>query len=534
MRSARALSLALALVTALVGCTTGRPRGPDEVEVTAIESRSIVELSAAMDDGALTSEAITRAYLDRIAAIDDAGPTLSAVIAVMPGAIEESRARDEERRAGRIRGPLHGIPILLKDNIEARGPVPTTAGSLALAGNVTDRDAPLVARLRAAGAVILGKTNLSEWANIRAARSTSGWSAIGGLVKNPHALDRNACGSSSGSGAAVAAGLAAAAIGTETDGSITCPAGTTGIVGFKPTVGLVSRTHVIPISRTQDTAGPMSATVTDAAILLTAMAGGDPADPATAEADARKRDYVAVLDRGWLRGRRIGVLRGALGDRPEILAIADAAITTLRRAGAEVVDVQVDDEPYAGLGDDELTVLLVELKADLGAYLAGSPAKIEVRSLADVIDFNRAHPEELRWFDQSLFERAEAGPGVDAPAYLEALARARRLAGPEGIDRLLAADRLDLLMGVTNGPAWVSDLGRGDDFAGPSVSQLPAIAGYPHLTVPAGAIEGLPIGVSFIGGAWQDAEVLAAGFAFEQASPPRPRPRLVAGAPRPR
>lgn len=495
----------------------------------AVEGKDAASLQSELAENRTTSEAITAAYLERIRTIDDSGTTLNAVIATFPDALTEARARDLERRAGRLRGPLHGIPVLLKDNIEARGPVPTTAGSLALKDNVTNRDAPLVARLREAGAVILGKTNLSEWANIRSNNSTSGWSAVGGLAKNPHALDRNTCGSSAGSGAAMAASLAAITIGTETDGSITCPAGINGVVGFKPTVGLVSRTHIVPISQSQDTAGPMTLTVRDAALVLTAIAGTDPADPATGEADARRIDYSAALSPDALKGKRIGVLRDRIGERVDIAALFDAALKQMSELGATVVEIADSRNGLEELGAAEFEVLMTELKADMATYLASLPGNGGPKTLADLIAFNKAHPEELRWFDQSLFDLADSKGGFDSPAYLEAKAKAARLAGPEGIDRLLAADELDLLVGVTNGPAWTSDLVNGDHYTGPSASQLPAVAGYPHLTVPMGAIEGLPIGVSFIGAKWTDADVLAAGYAYEQASRKRVTPTFRAG-----
>jgi amidase len=495
----------------------------------AVEGKDAASLQAELAENRTTSEAITAAYLERIRTIDDSGATLNAVIATFPGALTEARARDLERRAGRVRGPLHGIPVLLKDNIEARGPVPTTAGSLALKDNITNRDAPLVARLREAGAVILGKSNLSEWANIRSNNSTSGWSAIGGLTRNPHALDRNTCGSSAGSGAAMSASLAAITIGTETDGSITCPAGVNGVVGFKPTVGLVSRTHIVPISQSQDTAGPMTLTVHDAALVLTAIAGTDPADPATVEADARRIDYSAALSPEALKGKRIGVLRDRIGERADIAALFDAALKQMSELGANVVEIADSRKGLEELGAAEFEVLMTELKADMATYLASLPAKDGPKTLADLIAFNKAHPEELRWFDQALFELAESKAGLDSPAYVEAKAKAARLAGPEGIDRLLAADKLDLLIAVTNGPAWTSDLVNGDHYSGPSASQLPAVAGYPHLTVPMGSIEGLPIGLSLIGAKWSDADVLAAGYAYEQASRKRVTPTFRAG-----
>ena len=493
-----------------------------------MEGKDAATLQAAMEAGQISSDVVTAAYLDRIRRIDDSGPTLNAVIATFPDATVEAYRRDQERKAGRMRGPLHGIPVLLKDNIEAAGPLPTTAGSLALKDNVTGRDAPVVARLRSAGAVILGKANLSEWANIRSNNSTSGWSAVGGLTRNPHALDRNACGSSSGSAAAVAASLAPLAIGTETDGSITCPAGVNGIVGFKPTVGLVSRTYIVPISHSQDTAGPMALTVRDAALLLGVIAGSDAADSATSEADARKVDYAAALSADALKGKRIGVLRDRIGDRADIAALFDAALATMVAKGATIVEIADSRKGLEELGAAEFEILMTELKADMAAYLASLPKADGPQTLADLIAFNKTQPDELRWFDQSLFDLAESKGGLDSPAYVEAKAKAARLAGPAGIDRLLAADNLDLLVGVTNGPAWTSDLVNGDHYSGPSVSQLPAVAGYPHLTVPMGAVEGLPIGLSLIGPKWSDAGVLAAGYAYEQASRKRVTPTFRA------
>ena len=494
-----------------------------------VEGKDAATLQAEMTSGSMDEALLVTLYLDRIVKVDDHGPKLDAVIATFPDAPAEAKRLYGERQAGKLRGPLHGIPILLKDNIEAKGPVPTTAGSLALKDNVTNRDAPLVARLRDAGAIILGKTNLSEWANIRSNNSTSGWSAIGGLTKNPHALDRNTCGSSAGSGAAAAASLAPLTIGTETDGSITCPAGVNGVVGFKPTVGLVSRTHIVPISHSQDTAGPITLTVRDAAAVMTVIAGSDPADPATAEADARKTDYAAALSPGALKGRRIGVLRDRIGDRADIAALFAAALKQMTDLGATVVEIADSRKGLEELGDAEFEVLMTELKADMAAYLAGLPNQSGPKTLADLIAFNKAHPDELKWFDQSLFELSETKGSLDSPAYIAARAKAARLAGPEGIDRLLKDHGVDLLVGVTNGPAWTSDLVNGDHYTGPSVSQLPAVAGYPHLTVPMGAAEGLPIGISFIGAKWSDADVLAAGYAYEQASRKRVTPTYRAG-----
>ncbi len=421
---------------------------------------------------------------------------------------------------------LAGMPILIKDNIETRD-MPTTAGSLALIDNAPGRDAPLVARLREAGAVIVGKANLSEWANIRSTGSTSGWSAVGGLTRNPHVLDRNTCGSSSGSGAAVAAGIVPAAIGTETDGSIVCPAAANGIVGFKPTVGLVSRTHVIPISESQDTAGPMTRTVRDAALVLTALAGTDPADPVTAGADARRVDYAAALDAGSLNGLRVAVLRFHTGYSKATDAVFDQALEAMRAQGAVLVEI-TEGPDMGALGKVEFQVLLTEFKAGLNAYLATTdPAQVPYRRLSDIIAFNRGEPRELVLFDQDIFEMAEATAGLDDPAYREALATSRRLSREEGIDRLMAEHDVRVLVAPTGGPAWPTDLINGDHFGGSS-SRLPAVAGYPHLTVPMGFVGPLPVGISFIGGQWDDASVLSYGYAFEQATQAIRRPRFLA------
>lgn len=420
---------------------------------------------------------------------------------------------------------IRGMPILIKDNIETFD-MPTTAGSMALIDNAPGRDAPLVARLRAEGGVILGKANLSEWANIRSSDSISGWSAVGGLSRNPYALDRNTCGSSAGSAAAVAAGLAPAAIGTETDGSITCPAAINGIVGFKPTVGLVSRTHIVPISRSQDTAGPMTRTVRDAAVVLTVIAGSDPADPATAEADAHRVDFAAGLDASSLRGQRIGVMRFLTGYSTGTDLVFEQNLRALEEAGAILVDIT--EGPNRGaIGGAEFAVLLTELKVDLNLYLASTdPAQVSTRTLADVIAFNAATPRELALFGQNIFVAAEATKGLDDPDYIAARERSFRLAGPEGIDRMMADHNVVVLIAPTTGPAWSIDVVNGDHYLG-SASQLAAVAGYPHLTVPMGFVDGLPVGISFIAGKWQDQRVLSFGYAFEQATQARRDPQFA-------
>ncbi len=459
-----------------------------------------------------TAQAIARArQLD---------PHLGSIIALDPSAMEQARRVDT---SGVARGPLAGQPILIKDNIETAGPLPTTAGSLALANNVTNRDAPLVARLRAGGLVILGKANLSEWANIRSNQSISGWSAIGGQTRNPWALDRNPCGSSSGSGSAVAAGLVRLAIGTETDGSVTCPAAINGIVGLKPTVGLVSRTHIVPISHSQDTAGPMTASVREAAELLTIIAGSDPADSATREADTRKRNYAAALDAKALKGKRIGVMRFAAGFGTD--AAFETALAILRERGATLVEIKKFDD--SAIGKNELKVLLTELKTDLNAYLKSSPAPIPVRTLADVIAFDKAHPrQEMTLFGQELFEEAQKTKGLADPAYKKARETSFRAAGANGIDRLLKLHNVVAMVGPTMPPAWKIDAVNGDQISGSGGGSLAAVAGYPHLTVPMGLVRGMPVGLSFIGPKWSDALILSLGYAYEQARGPFPTPKF--------
>jgi len=514
----RHILFALAAVS-LAACGQGAP-------VYDVAEKSIAQLQADMASGAVTSEQLVQAYLDRIERIDRSGPNLNSVLALNPNALEQARALDIERAEGRVRGPLHGIPILLKDNIESADPMPTTAGSLALVDNVTNRDAPLVGRLREAGAVILGKTNLSEWANIRSSHSTSGWSAVGGLTRNPYALDRNACGSSSGSGAAAAASLAAITIGTETDGSITCPSAINGLVGIKPTVGLVSRTHIVPISRSQDTAGPMGRSVADVAAVLSVIAGSDPADAATAEADARRADYTAALDANALQGRRIGVVRPMAGFSPAVDAVFEQAVADLRAAGAEIVEITERPAALNGLGADELVILLAELKSDLNAYLATTPQTVRTRTLADVIAFNAGTPAETALFGQDLFEQAEASEGVEDPAYRAAQARAGA-AARAAIDTLMRDHRVDALAAPSLGPAWTTDIVNGDHYIGGGASQLPAVSGYPHITVPMGQVGGLPVGLSLFAEAWSEAKLLSFAYAYEQRAQARRPPRYL-------
>jgi amidase len=481
-----------------------------------------------MTAGKTSSVGLVKAYSERVARMDRRGPTLRSIISMNPDALAQAAALDSERLAKGVRGPLHGVPILLKDNIDTKDRMPTTAGSLALAENFAAADAPVAARLRAAGAVILGKTNMSEWANIRSDFSVSGWSAVGGQVRNPYALDRNPCGSSSGSGSATAASFAAASVGTETNGSIVCPSTLAGLVGVKPTVGLVSRRGIIPISASQDTAGPMTRTVADAAVLLTVMAGSDPGDPATKEADARKVDYVRALDPAALKGKRLGFFKGAGGYSEGVDAAFEAAKKALTDAGATLVEIPdiAQNEMSAAQG----IVLRTELKAGLAAYLKSAPPAVRVRTLADVIAFNAATPAELALFGQNYFVDADKSKGLDDPAYLEAKAKAKRLAGPEGIDKALTDSKLDALIGPTGSPAWTTDPINGDHYLG-GFSNLAAIAGYPHVTVPMGQVKGLPVGLSFVGPAWSEAKLIGLAFSYEQATKHRRAPTYVATLP---
>jgi amidase len=467
---------------------------------------------------ATSAEAATEAAIARVQAVD---AQIHAVLALDPTALDQARAIDRRRK---VRGLLYGYAILVKDNIETDGPLPTTAGSLALLQNVSHRDAPLITRLRAEDAVILGKTNLSEWANIRSDASISGWSGIGGQTRNPFALDRDPCGSSSGSGAAVAAGEVDAAIGTETDGSITCPAAINGVVGLKPTVGLVSRARIVPISHSQDTAGPIAADVTTAARVLTAIAGEDPDDPATK--GAHVADYMAGLKPDALKGARIGVLRFATGWSAGTDKVFEQALTVLKAQGATLVDITTLKDRDE-IGKAESIVLHTELKVDLNAYLATTPPAVKTRTLADVIAFNTAHADrELALFGQDTFIKAEATKGLDDPAYKTARATSLRIAGHDGIDAMLAADHLDVLVCPTMPPAWKIDAVNGDQISGGGAGNLAAVAGYPHLTVPMGAVMGLPVGVSFIGQAWSEAKLLGYGYAYEQAAKAKITPQL--------
>ncbi|MBI1809311.1 MAG: amidase [Gemmatimonadetes bacterium] len=517
-RTARASAFAAASATA--------PAAERPAEDELFE-RSIAELGAMMQRGTLTSRALTQRYLVRIARMDKNGPAVNAVIELNPDALAIADARDAERKAGTVRGPLHGIPVLVKDNIDSADAMRTTAGSLALATSTPPKDAFIVERLREAGAVLLGKTNLSEWANYRSTRSSSGWSGRGGQTRNPYVLDRNPCGSSSGTGAAIASDFATVGIGTETDGSIICPSSINGLVGVKPTVGLWSRGGIIPISASQDTAGPMARTVADAAALLGALTGVDPRDAATTASRGKAAtDYTSKLDAGALKGARIGVARNLAGFNPDVDATFDRAIAALRDAGAVIVD-PVKLATAGKYGDAEGVVLDYEFKAGLNAYLASLGANAPVKSLAELIAFNeREKAREMPWFGQETFIRAEkCGPLTDKK-YREARAKCVRLARTQGLDAAMQKHRLTALVAPSNAPAWPTDHLNGDHVTGGDTS-FAAVAGYPCVTVPMGLVHELPVGLSFIGAAWSEAALLGYAFAFEQATKARRSPKFL-------
>ena len=527
----RRLLVALTCATATTTLLHSQPAAPSAH--APLDEVPIAELQARMTRGDATARSLTEQYLARIDVIDRGGPALRSVIELNPDALAIADRLDVERRSGHVRGPLHGIPILIKDNIATGDRMLTTAGSLALASAPAPRDAFVVERLRDAGVVLLGKTNLSEWANFRSTHSTSGWSARGGLSRNPYALDRNPSGSSSGTAAAVAASLAAVGVGTETDGSIVSPAQVNGLVGIKPTLGLVSRTGIVPIAHSQDTAGPMARTVADAAVLLTAMAAPDPSDPPTTERRRVQSDYTRALDPNGLKGARIGVVRNRLfGSHAATDTLANAAIEVLRQQGATIVDPA--NIPTLGQFDDtELEVLLYEFKADLAQFFTWWGPGAPLRSLADLVAFNLAHPtEELRHFGQEIALMAEAKGPLTEPRYTAALARNRRLSRTEGIDAVMTRYRLDALVAPTGGPAWLSDLVNGDSGTAtvPGPSTVTSVAGYPHVTVPMGFDHGLPVGFSFFGRAWSEARLISLAYAYEQATRHRRPPTFAATA----
>ena len=510
-----------ALVTALLsGATwTAAAAGPAAHDVAYA---SVGQLQQRMNAGTLDTRQLADQLLERIRQFDQSGPALRAIIETNPAATQLAEALDRARGGAKPNHSMYGIPVLLKDNIDTGDRMLTTAGSLALTAAPAPRDAGLVERLRKAGALILGKTNLSEWANFRSSHASSGWSGVGGQTRNPHALDRNPCGSSAGSAAAVAAGLTTVAIGTETDGSIICPAAMNGIVGIKPTLGLVSRAGIVPISHNQDTAGPMARNVSDAAALLSVIAGTDPRDPATVDAGKYATDYTRFLDPDGLRGKRIGVVRQLAGNEPNADRVLDEAIGTMKAQGAIIVDPVVLPH-LSELGDPEMTVLLYDFKHDLDAYLA-TRIGLPVHTLADLIAFNQAHAsEEMSWFGQELFEQAAKKGPLSDKVYVDALATAKRLSGPEGIDAALTAQHLDALLAPSSGPAFMTDLVLGDHIVSgdPTVggaSQPAAVAGYPSLTVPAGWAHGLPVGIVWFGAKWSEPTLIAIAYGFEQHS----------------
>ncbi len=477
-----------------------------------------------MEQGALTAREITQMYLDRIEAVDKNGPKLQSVIEINPDALTLASTLDEERKAGKVRGPLHGIPILIKDNIDTGDQMMTTAGALALTGNIAAQDAFIVEKLRAAGAVLLGKTNLSEWANFRSTRSSSGWSGRGGQCKNPFVLDRNPCGSSSGSGAAVSANLCAIAIGTETNGSIVCPSSSNGVVGIKPTVGMWSRSGIIPISYTQDTAGPMTRTVTDAAILLAALSGEDPRDDKTRGLSGKyPSDYTAALDPNGLQGARIGIARFYMGFHEEVDQILEKAFELMRQKGATLIDLE-EPEAWKNLGAASYNVLLYEFKDGVNKYLANANAP--VKTLEEVIAYNQDNAAaSMPYFKQEILEAAQQKGDLNTPEYLEAV-RKTVLQSQKGIDQLLQENQLDAILGPTGGPAWTTDLGNGDHFGGGSSSPA-AHAGYPNISLPAGYVHGLPVGLSLFGTAFSESTLIRLAFAYEQASQHRKAPGFL-------
>ena len=529
MPNRRLLTAALLLASSIALAQSPSPQSFDLDEAT------IVELQQKMQSGRETSRSLVEKYLARIASIDRGGPALRSVLETNPDALTIADQLDAERRARGARGPLHGIPILLKDNIATADKMMTSAGSLALAGVTPPKDAFVASRLRAAGAVILGKTNLSEWANFRSTHSSSGWSGRGGQTRNPYALDRNPSGSSSGSGAAIAANLAAAGVGTETDGSIVSPSSSNSLVGIKPTLGLLSRSGIVPIAHSQDTAGPMTRSVADAAVLLAAMAGADP-DDSTTNVPARRSapaDYSKALDANGLKGARIGIVRDKLfGYSGAADRLADAAIQTMKQQGAIIID-PVKIPTLGKFGDSEFEVLLFEFKADLDKYLTWLGPASPVHSLKDVIAFNDAHrDQEMPYFGQEILTMAEKKGPLTDPKYKAALAANRQKARALGIDAAMTAHRLDALFSPTGGVPWLIDLVNGDSYGAnaEAPSTITSVAGYPHITVPAGYFRGLPVGVSFFGRAWSEATLIKLAYAYEQATKHRKPPAFAATA----
>lgn len=529
VRSGLVGGVALASVRALAADVDRAAANPSP-QSFELDELTIDDLQKGMASGKYNARSLTQMYLSRIEAIDRNGPAVKSVIELNPDAMAIANTLDNERRAGRVRGRLHGVPVLIKDNIDTHDRMTTTAGSLALAGSIPLQDSFVAKRLRDAGAVIIGKTNLSEWANFRSSHSSSGWSGRGGQTRNPYVLDRNPCGSSSGTGAAVAANLAAVGVGTETDGSVVCPANANSLVGIKPTLGLISRAGIIPIAHSQDTAGPMCRTVTDAAILLGALTGIDARDSVTrTSAGKSMNDYTRSLDVNGLKGARIGVHRKAFGFNDAVDRLMKDSIDIIKSRGATVIDPA--DIPSQGKFDDsELEVLLYEFKADLNAYLASLGARAPVKSLKEIIDFNEQYRDrEMPYFGQDLLIKAQAKGPLTEKAYKDALAKNLRLSRKEGIDFVMNKHKLDALIAPTGGPPWPTDWVNGDHFTG-GYSSASAVAGYPHLTVPAGYLFGLPVGISFFGRAWSEATLIKFAYAFEQATKARRSPQFLATA----
>src|SRR5438132_594180 len=518
-------SVALATVRSVADGSIEKAASVSAPAAFELEELTVDDLQSGMASGKYSAHSLTRKYLDRIDEIDKRGVAINAVIELNPDALPIAADLDKERKAGRVRGRLHGIPVLIKDNIDTHDRMTTTAGSLALGGSVPLKDSFVAKKLRDAGVVIIGKANLSEWANFRSSHSTSGWSGRGGQTRNPYVLDRNPCGSSSGTGAAIAANLAAIGIGTETDGSVVCPASASGLVGIKPTLGMISRAGIIPIAHSQDTAGPMCRSVTDAAILLGALTGADERDPITKTAKGEK-DYTKFLDPNGLRGARIGVARKYFGFNDATDRLMKESIEAIKHLGAAVVD-PADMATTGKYDESELDVLLFEFKADLNKYLSALPSNIKSRSLADLIRFNEENRDrEMPYFGQELFERAQKKGPLSSEAYKKALAKNHRMSRAEGIDAVIAKHKLDAIIAPTGGPVWPTDLISGDHFTG-GFSTASAVAGYPHITVPAGQAFGLPVGLSFFAGAPTEATPIKFAFAFEQATKLRKKPGFL-------
>ncbi len=519
-----ALSSSAIALSGIAACTPETKESP-KPGLTAFDLNEITidDLQQKMTSGEISAESLCQKYLDRIKLVD---PVLKSVIELNPDALEIARQLDEERKTGKVRGPLHGIPILIKDNSDTFDKMQTTAGSLALEGNIANVDAFIVKKLRDAGAVLLGKTNLSEWANFRSTNSSSGWSGRGGQVRNPYCLDRSPCGSSSGTGAAVAANLCAIGIGTETNGSIVCPSGINGIVGIKPTLGMWSRRGIIPIAHSQDTAGPMARTVKDAAVLLGALAAFDPTDAEThLEKGEIFNDYTQFLDSNGLTGMRIGIASEMTGFNAKVDALFKQAVETLKANGAEIID-EIKFENLRKWDDPSYQVLLYEFKADLNKYLAEHPLA-PVKTMEEIIEFNKKNADrEMPWFDQEIFIEAQAKGDLTSPEYLKALEDSKRFAGKEGIEAVMEKYNLDVVIAQTNGPAWTIDWVNGDHFSGGSSSPA-AISGYPNITVPMGYVHGLPVGISFFGKAWSEPVLLKIAYAYEQATKHRKAPGFL-------